>query len=309
MAVAAVARGAGRDAGGGRAGDAVPQPPRLCAADPVRSLRPQDELPALLGLAGGASLSQAAGLPSLRLSRSPTPHECPECGRKARLIACGPGVERVAEEFAQLFPEARVPIASSDTLHGPAQTQAAIRAMAKHEIDVLIGTQIVAKGHHFPQLTLVGVIDADLGGADGDLRARERTFQLLHQVAGRAGRGEKPGLVLIQTRNPDDPVMQALASGDRDAFYEQERSFRERAAAPPFGRLAALILSGQRRRCGARSRRDSWPKRRRPRAASRCGGRRRRSITCCAARRASGCWCRPNRRGYAGLSASLARVR
>ncbi len=103
-------------------------------------------------------------------------------------------------------------IASSDTMHGPAETQAAIRAMARREIDVLIGTQIVAKGHHFPQLTLVGVVDADLGGADGDVRARERTFQLLHQVSGRAGRAEKPGLVLLQTRNPDDAVMQALAS-------------------------------------------------------------------------------------------------
>jgi primosomal protein N' (replication factor Y) (superfamily II helicase) len=171
------------------------------------------------------------------------PPKCPSCDAEGALIACGPGVERVAEEFAQLFPQARVAIASSDTLHGPNETQAAIRAMAKGEIDVLIGTQIVAKGHHFPQLTLVGVIDADLGGSDGDLRARERTFQLLHQVAGRAGRAEKPGLVLIQTRNPSDAVMQALASGDRDAFYEQERVYRERAHAPPFGRLAALILS------------------------------------------------------------------
>ena len=114
----------------------------------------------------------------------------------------------------------------------------------KREIDVLIGTQIIAKGHHFPQLTLVGVIDADLGGADGDLRARERTFQLLHQVSGRAGRAEKPGLVLLQTRNPADAVMQALAKSDRDGFYEQERSYRERVAAPPFGRLAAIVVSG-----------------------------------------------------------------
>jgi primosomal protein N' (replication factor Y) len=172
------------------------------------------------------------------------PPHCPQCGAAGSLIACGPGVERVAEEFAALFPQARVAVASSDTMHGPKETQAAIRAMAKHEIDVLIGTQIVAKGHHFPQLTLVGVIDADLGGSDGDLRARERTFQLLHQVAGRAGRAEKPGLVLIQTRNPQDSVMVALASGDRDRFYEQERVLRERAHAPPFGRLAALILSG-----------------------------------------------------------------
>jgi primosomal protein N' (replication factor Y) (superfamily II helicase) len=175
---------------------------------------------------------------------TPTPLKCPECGAASSFIACGPGVERVAEEFASLFPGARTAIASSDTMHGPKETQAAIRAMAKREVDVLIGTQIVAKGHHFPQLTLVGVVDADLGGSDGDLRARERTFQLLHQVAGRAGRAEKPGLVLIQTRNPTDSVMLALASGDRDKFYEQERVFRERAHAPPFGRLAAIILSG-----------------------------------------------------------------
>jgi primosomal protein N' (replication factor Y) len=172
------------------------------------------------------------------------PSQCPACNESGTLIPCGPGVERVAEEFAQFFPNARYSIASSDTLHGPAETQAAIRAMAKREIDVLIGTQIVAKGHHFPQLTLVGVVDADLGGSDGDLRARERTFQLLHQVSGRAGRAEKPGLVLLQTRNPDDAVMQALARGDRDGFYAQERSFREASHAPPFGRLAALVVSG-----------------------------------------------------------------
>jgi primosomal protein N' (replication factor Y) len=172
------------------------------------------------------------------------PTACPECKAEGTLIACGPGVERVAEEFAHFFPGARYAIASSDTLHGPAETQSAIRAMGKHEIDVLIGTQIVAKGHHFPQLTLVGVVDADLGGSDGDLRARERTFQLLHQVAGRAGRAEKPGLVLLQTRNPTDAVMQALASNNRDDFYAQEAEFRARAGAPPYGRLAAVIVSG-----------------------------------------------------------------
>jgi primosomal protein N' (replication factor Y) len=174
----------------------------------------------------------------------PMPTQCPQCNATGTLIPCGPGVERVAEEFAAFFPNARYAIASSDTMHGPAETQAAIRAMAKREIDVLIGTQIVAKGHHFPQLTLVGVVDADLGGSDGDLRARERTFQLLHQVSGRAGRAEKPGLVLLQTRNPEDLVMQALARGDRDGFYEQERQFREASQSPPFGRLAALVISG-----------------------------------------------------------------
>jgi primosomal protein N' (replication factor Y) (superfamily II helicase) len=175
---------------------------------------------------------------------TPTPPDCPECHAPKSLVACGPGVERVAEEFKRTWPEVRAAIASSDTFHGPQETQAAIRAMAKREIDVLIGTQIVAKGHHFPQLTLVGVIDADLGGSDGDLRARERTFQLLHQVAGRAGRAAKAGLVLIQTRNPKDSVMQALASEDRDAFFARECAERKRVNAPPFGRLAALILSG-----------------------------------------------------------------
>jgi primosomal protein N' (replication factor Y) len=174
----------------------------------------------------------------------PTPVHCPECQAEHSLIACGPGVERVAEEFASVFPQARLAIASSDTWHGPLETQSAIRAMAKHEIDVVIGTQIMAKGHHFPQLTLVGIVDADLGGADGDLRARERTFQLLHQVSGRAGRAEKPGLVLMQARNPEDAVMKALMSGDRDTFYRQEMEFREKTNAPPYGRLAAIILSG-----------------------------------------------------------------
>jgi primosomal protein N' (replication factor Y) (superfamily II helicase) len=176
----------------------------------------------------------------------PMPTDCPACHEKGTLIACGPGVERVAEEFAAFFPNARYGIASSDTLMhgGPGEIQGPLRLFARGEIDVLIGTQIVAKGHHFPQLTLVGVIDADLGGSDGDLRARERTFQLLHQVSGRAGRAEKPGLVLLQTRNPDDAVMQALVRGDRDGFYEQERQFREAAAAPPFGRLVGLVISG-----------------------------------------------------------------
>ncbi len=176
----------------------------------------------------------------------PMPMQCPACSQSGTLIPCGPGVERVAEEFAQFFPQARYGIASSDTLMhgGPGEMQGPLRLFARHEIDVLIGTQIVAKGHHFPQLTLVGVVDADLGGSDGDLRARERTFQLLHQVSGRAGRAEKPGLVLLQTRNPDDMVMQALARGDRDGFYEQERSFREASQSPPFGRLAALVVSG-----------------------------------------------------------------
>jgi primosomal protein N' (replication factor Y) (superfamily II helicase) len=172
------------------------------------------------------------------------PARCPQCKAENAFIACGPGVERVEEEFRAAFPEARVAIASSDTLLGPAQTQAVIRALAAGETDVVIGTQIVAKGHHFPQLTLAGIIDADLGGGAGDPRAAERSLQLLHQVAGRSGRGERPGLVLIQTRNPGDPVMRALSDHSRDAFLEEEAAARERVGAPPFGRLAALVLSG-----------------------------------------------------------------
>jgi primosomal protein N' (replication factor Y) (superfamily II helicase) len=175
---------------------------------------------------------------------TPIPEHCPECAAPGALMACGPGVERVEEEFRASFPEARVAIASSDTFSGPAQAQAVIRALASGETDVVIGTQIVAKGHHFPQLTLAGIIDADLGGSAGDPRAAERSFQLLYQVAGRSGRGEKPGIVLIQTRNPSDPVMQALARGSRDDFLEEEARTRERNLTPPFGRLAAIILSG-----------------------------------------------------------------
>jgi len=172
------------------------------------------------------------------------PERCPQCNEEGSLIACGPGVERIEEEFRASFPDARIAIASSDTFSGPAQAQAVIRALAQGDVDVLIGTQIVAKGHHFPQLTLAGIIDADLGGSAGDPRSAERSFQLLHQVAGRSGRGEKPGQVLVQTRNPDDPVMQALARGSRDDFLDQEARTRERNATPPFGRLAAIIVSG-----------------------------------------------------------------
>ena len=172
------------------------------------------------------------------------PDRCPQCAAEGSLVACGPGVERVEEETRAAFPNARISVASSDTFSGPAQAQSVIRALAQGDLDIVIGTQIVAKGHHFPQLTLAGIIDADLGGSAGDPRAAERSFQLLYQVAGRSGRGEKPGQVLVQTRNPDDPVIQALAKGSRDEFLEQEARTRERNLTPPFGRLAAIILSG-----------------------------------------------------------------
>ena len=142
------------------------------------------------------------------------------------------------------FPEARVAMASSDTLTGPAAAAELIGRIENHEVDLIIGTQIVAKGYHFPMLTLVGVVDGDLGLAGGDLRAAERTYQLLYQVAGRAGRAERPGRVMVQTCLPDHPVMQAMASGVRDTFIAEEVRAREDLHMPPFGRLVALIVSG-----------------------------------------------------------------
>ena len=174
-----------------------------------------------------------AGVPAL----------CPECLTSGALVPCGPGVERLQEEVAARFPGARTALMVSDLLPGPGAAAELAEAMAEHRYDVLIGTQIVAKGHHFPMLTLVGVVDADLGLVGGDLRAGERTYQLLHQVAGRAGRAERPGRALLQTYMPEQPVMQALASGDRDRFLEAEAAARRNAGLPPFGRLAALVLS------------------------------------------------------------------
>jgi primosomal protein N' (replication factor Y) len=173
----------------------------------------------------------------------PVPAFCPECLAAGTLVPCGPGVERLSEEVAERFPDARTALMVSDALPGPRAAADLAEAMAQHRYDVMIGTQIVAKGHHFPMLTLVGIVDADLGLGGGDLRAAERTFQLLHQVAGRAGREERPGRVLIQTYMPEQPVMQALAAGDRDRFLEAEAAQRRAAHLPPFARLAALIVS------------------------------------------------------------------
>jgi primosomal protein N' (replication factor Y) len=172
------------------------------------------------------------------------PEICPACEDRHSFAACGPGVERVAEEAAERFPKARVALMASDTLIGPHALRELIQKVQSHEIDLLIGTQIMAKGHHFPLLTLVGVVDADLGLNGGDLRAAERTFQLLHQVSGRAGRAERPGRVLLQTYEPEHPVMQALESGERDRFLALEAEGRRNHGWPPFGRLAALIVSG-----------------------------------------------------------------
>ncbi len=174
---------------------------------------------------------------------APIPNTCPECGSQTGLTACGPGVERIAEEIRARFPQARIEILSSDTAGSFAEISDVIRRMEKGEIDILIGTQILAKGHHFPSLTLVGIIDADLGLFGNDLRAGEQTFQLLSQVAGRAGRGSKKGRVYLQTLYPDNAVLKALVDNDRNRFLALEKQSRQTLHLPPYGKLAALIVS------------------------------------------------------------------
>lgn len=172
------------------------------------------------------------------------PEACPACGVADRMAPVGPGVERLGEEAAALWPEARIATLSSD-LYGSARAlKAEIQSIADGGADIVIGTQLVAKGHNFPNLTLVGVIDADLGLQGSDLRAAERTFQLMRQVAGRAGRAEKPGTALLQTYQPDHPVIRAILAGDEESFWQAEAGEREAAGVPPFGRMAGIILSG-----------------------------------------------------------------
>lgn len=173
----------------------------------------------------------------------PKPKACPDCGTDDSLVGCGPGVERIAEEAQKLFPECRLAVLSSDTMTGPQAINDMIGRIHRLEVDLLVGTQVIAKGYHFPNLTLVGVVDADLGLSGGDLRASERTYQLLFQVAGRAGRGDKPGRVLLQTYSPENAVMRALISGDRDGFLGAEANARKAFGMPPFGRLASVIVS------------------------------------------------------------------
>ncbi|WP_394701410.1 primosomal protein N' [uncultured Roseibium sp.] len=172
------------------------------------------------------------------------PESCPSCGSVDSLIACGPGVERVAEEVADRFPQARTLILSSDLPGGPERLRREMKIVEEGGADIVIGTQLVAKGHNFPKMRLVGVIDADLGLAHGDPRAAEKTFQLLAQVTGRAGRVTGGGKGFLQTYSPDHPVIKALLSSDRDAFYAAEIGARQAAGLPPFGRLAAIVISG-----------------------------------------------------------------
>jgi primosomal protein N' (replication factor Y) len=175
--------------------------------------------------------------------QQPALKTCAECGSEGELVPCGPGVERLAEEVKRRFPEAHATILSSDLVRGPLLKET-LREVKEGVFNLIIGTQLVAKGHHFPDLTLVGIIDADLALETSDPRAGERTFQLLRQVSGRAGRGDKRGLALIQTFNPEHPLMTALAREDIESFIAQEKSLREKALLPPYGQLAGIIVSG-----------------------------------------------------------------
>jgi primosomal protein N' (replication factor Y) len=174
----------------------------------------------------------------------PLPKTCPSCSAEGNMHACGPGVERICEEVAEFLPEARVAVMASDSTGSFKDAEETITAMSERKIDVLIGTQMIAKGHHFAGLALVGVVDADLGLAGGDLRAAERTYQLLHQLSGRAGREHVAGEVFLQSYLPEHPVMKALLSGDRDAFLEAELTARRQADMPPFSRLGSVIIDG-----------------------------------------------------------------
>jgi len=173
----------------------------------------------------------------------PRPHQCPHCGAEESLAAIGPGVERLQEEAASLFPDARTMVLSSDLITSIETMRAELNEIAEGRVDIIIGTQLVAKGHNFPRLNLVGVVDADLGLSNGDPRAAERTFQLLNQVIGRAGREQGRGVGYLQTYQPEHPVMKALVASDRQAFYDTEIELRERTLYPPFGRLASMIVS------------------------------------------------------------------
>ena len=173
----------------------------------------------------------------------PMPQACPKCGVEGKMVPVGPGVERLAEEAVQRFPDAKIAILSSDLARGT-MLREGLRDVAEGRYNLVIGTQLVAKGHHFPHLTLVGVVDADLALESSDPRGGERTWALMAQVAGRAGRGEKPGRALVQTYLPDHPLMQALKKGDRDSYLDQEKAIREQAGLPPYGRLAGIIISG-----------------------------------------------------------------
>lgn len=176
---------------------------------------------------------------------TPMPQHCPKCGKEEALVACGPGVERIAEEVREVFPDMRLALMSSDLITGVRAMRELLTSIQNGEVDLIVGTQIVAKGHHFPNLATVGVVDGDLGLGLADPRAGERTFQVLYQVTGRAGRAAVEGRGLVQTHLPDHPAMEAIVSGDREAFLAWEMAARQSALMPPFGRLAALVISAR----------------------------------------------------------------
>ena len=178
-------------------------------------------------------------------SVSPISTACPDCRAKDTLILCGPGIERIAEEVRQIFPSSNISILSKEEASQQGGMQQILQDMEQSKIDILIGTQIVTKGYHFPNLTLVVVVDADVGFIGGDLRASERTFQLLHQVGGRAGRADKKGLVLLQTYCPEHKVIAALASGQEKSFIQEELESRNLACMPPFAKMAAITITGK----------------------------------------------------------------
>jgi primosomal protein N' (replication factor Y) len=173
----------------------------------------------------------------------PRPEACPACGATDELVPCGPGVERITDELHEMLPDARILTLSTDLVVGIDKLREELTAVERGDFDIVVGTQLVAKGHHFPRLDLVGVVDADLGLGQGDPRAAERTFQVLAQVVGRAGRAGVGGRGLIQTRTPDHPVLRALLENDRDGFYAAETAARAEAKLPPFGRLAIVLAA------------------------------------------------------------------
>ena len=175
----------------------------------------------------------------------PKPNVCPSCQAADHLITWGPGVERIAEQAAQLFPDAKVAVVTSDTVQGHKKAQEVLQEIQDRKVDIVVGTQLMAKGHHFPYLTLVGVIDADMGNTSNDIRGGERTYQILQQVGGRAGRAQQPGHVMLQTYMPTHPIMEAFKNYDIQSFIDYELKVRERLVLPPYGRLAAIILNGQ----------------------------------------------------------------
>ena len=177
--------------------------------------------------------------------RTRMPQDCPSCETEGSLVPCGPGVERLSDEVKSLFPDARQAVLSSDLVTTPAALAAFTEDVLSGAVDIIIGTQMITKGHHFPDLKLVGVVDADLGLAGGDLRAAETTWQVMVQVAGRAGRSGEKGKAVLQTMAPETPVFKALMAADREAFLTAEKQSRQIAGMPPYGRLASIILSGR----------------------------------------------------------------